>query len=310
MKLLSRIFFHILLIALSFVFIVSALTKFAHTEIFEFFFVQTGLFSWSVAPFAARLLIGIELILGTFLLFHLYVKRTLQLSIIFLLLLTFYLAASEFLSFGNSNCGCFGLFWIMTPLTAILKNLVLLLLALFLLFKSSQMTTFRLNNILAVLLFIVLMALPFIFSPIVIANKSVDDIFKDKIQIDDLQNLWNEKYIQSGFAEGKWCVLLASASCPHCVGAAFKLKILSQKHKHLKIAFFINGNDNKIQQFRVMSNTTDVPYVKVPAKIVLQYTHGMLPAIFFIADNQIHAKVTDYYSLNDDFVKEWLKKDE
>lgn len=83
-------------------------------------------FSEGFAPYFSRILIGIELALGFLILQNNFLKRFL-IPVTTLLLLVFvgHLTYVTFLSGGNSgNCGCFGELLPMTPIEAIIKNIV------------------------------------------------------------------------------------------------------------------------------------------------------------------------------------------
>ncbi|GEM55642.1 protein tlpB [Flavobacterium branchiophilum] len=83
-------------------------------------------FSEQVAPYFSRILIGIEFALGFLLLQKNYLK-TIIIPATILLLVVFvgHLSYVTFLTGGNSgNCGCFGELLPMTPIEAIIKNIV------------------------------------------------------------------------------------------------------------------------------------------------------------------------------------------
>lgn len=87
-------------------------------------------FSEQIAPFFSRILIGIELGLGLLLLQR-RLLRILVLPATILLLLVFiiHLSIETFGSGGNAgNCGCFGELIPMTPIEAIIKNVVAVIL--------------------------------------------------------------------------------------------------------------------------------------------------------------------------------------
>lgn len=87
-------------------------------------------FSEQIAPFFSRILIGIELGLGLLLLQR-RLLRILVLPATILLLLVFiiHLSVETFGSGGNAgNCGCFGELIPMTPIEAIIKNVVAVIL--------------------------------------------------------------------------------------------------------------------------------------------------------------------------------------
>lgn len=123
-------------IIVSALFIVSALAKLSKGQLLDspYFAISTfevkqlyplGFSEW-LAPHFSRTLIGIELALGILLLQNNWLKKFIV-PITALLLAVFigHLSYVTFLSGGNTgNCGCFGELLPMTPIEAIIKNIV------------------------------------------------------------------------------------------------------------------------------------------------------------------------------------------
>lgn len=96
-------------------------------------------FSETAAAYFSRILIGCELALGILLLQKNYFKR-LVVPVSFLMLLIFSVHLTyEISSSGNSgNCGCFGSLLPMSPLQALIKNIIGMGLLVFLFLKSKK----------------------------------------------------------------------------------------------------------------------------------------------------------------------------
>ncbi len=126
-------------IIIAFLFIVSAVAKmypspYFAISTFEVKQLYSLGFSEAIAPFFSRILIGIELALG-FLILQKHFLKTFIVPITILMLAVFvgHLTYVTFLSGGNSgNCGCFGELIPMTPIEAIIKNIVAIALLVFL----------------------------------------------------------------------------------------------------------------------------------------------------------------------------------
>ena len=128
----------VLRVFIGLVFIVSALTKLYPIIPLEILLVKTGITNWSLAPIFARLLVGFEFMLGSFLIFNIQTKKTTIVSMLSLVGFTFYLLYLHFFVSADDNCGCFGEIIKMNPLQSILKNIVLLGLSVLLLKKHSE----------------------------------------------------------------------------------------------------------------------------------------------------------------------------
>ena len=123
-------------IIVAILFIVSALAKLSKGHLLDspYFAISTfevkqlypmG-FSEGFAPYFSRTLIGIELALGLLLLQKNYLRKfIIPVTILLLAVFIGHLSYVTFLSGGNTgNCGCFGELIPMTPIQAIVKNIV------------------------------------------------------------------------------------------------------------------------------------------------------------------------------------------
>lgn len=112
-------------IALLFLF--SAFVKTLPIQSFELTIVAQGLADWNAAPFLSRIILALEFFIGlAFLqkrfLKYLFVPGALLLLLVFNLHLAYMMMSMQ----NIDNCGCFGQALPMTPLQAILKNLVMM----------------------------------------------------------------------------------------------------------------------------------------------------------------------------------------
>lgn len=142
------IFLQILISAL---FIVSAIAKMYPSPYFAISTFEVKQlyplgFSEAIAPWFSRILIGIELALGFLILQNNYLKKIIiPATIALLAVFVCHLSYVTFLKGGNSgNCGCFGELIPMTPIEAIIKNIIAigLLIWLYLLTKEKTNAKF------------------------------------------------------------------------------------------------------------------------------------------------------------------------
>jgi hypothetical protein len=128
-------------IIISILFIVSAVAKMYPSPYFAISTFEVKQlyplgFSENIAPWFSRTLIGIEMALGLLILQHNYLKKIIVPATILLLgVFVAHLSYVTFATGGNSgNCGCFGELIPMTPIQAIIKNGIAIVL-LFVLYK-------------------------------------------------------------------------------------------------------------------------------------------------------------------------------
>ncbi|MBC7523647.1 MAG: protein tlpB [Flavobacterium sp.] len=126
-------------IIISLLFIVSAIAKmypspYFAISTFEVKQLYTLGFSEKIAPYFSRILIGIELALGFLILQNNFLKKFLvPVTTLMLLVFVGHLTYVTYLVGGNTgNCGCFGELLPMTPVEAIIKNIVAIFLLVYL----------------------------------------------------------------------------------------------------------------------------------------------------------------------------------
>jgi len=127
-------------ISISFLFLLSAVAKLYPSPYFAISTFEVKQlyplgFSGDVAPFFSRILIGIEFALGLLILQKHYLRKlVIPATLLMLAVFTTHLTIVTFQDGGNSgNCGCFGSLLPMTPIEAILKNVVAMVLLVILL---------------------------------------------------------------------------------------------------------------------------------------------------------------------------------
>ncbi|MHC1738815.1 MAG: MauE/DoxX family redox-associated membrane protein [Ignavibacteriaceae bacterium] len=190
-------------------FLVSGFSKLFPIEPFELIIVNQKIMGWELVPYFSRLLIGFELFLGFSLLQNSYVKKIfLPASFILLGIFNIQLIYSMLANTAGDNCGCFGEVISMTPMEALLKNIVLMGIILWVHRNYSQ-ENFKLPVIIGYLVFsyfIVLYIAP--IKPYVVhtepepekketrdapATVPADDIAKDEIRENALRKPLIEK---------------------------------------------------------------------------------------------------------------------
>ncbi len=120
-------------------FLVSGIAKLFPVYSFELLLVNQELSSWELVPWVSRGVILAELILGVgFFLGGYYRKFYLPASMLMLLVFNIHLIYSMLTGTGGSNCGCFGELIPMTPIEALIKNLLLMALLVYLWFRTAE----------------------------------------------------------------------------------------------------------------------------------------------------------------------------
>lgn len=255
-------------------------------------------FTENIAPFFSRFLIGIELALGLLFLLPVKIRKVITpASILLLAVFTIHLAYETFKTGGNSgNCGCFGSLLPMTPIEAIIKNIVAIALLIWLLslkipdtVKSRLWftTTITLASILGLFMLAPIRPIETIIdnssteeinavipntvdSTFIVNEPVVSEKTKDTVKkVEEIKEVVDEpKATKSGYAKfyadidkGKKILCFFAPGCDHCQDAAKELTAMRKKDKNfpeVKI-IFMNEEAFKIPEFFKIAQAT-YPY--------------------------------------------------
>ncbi|MEC4050625.1 MauE/DoxX family redox-associated membrane protein [Flavobacterium sp. SUN046] len=268
-------------IVVSLLFILSAVAKLSKGHLLDspYFAISTfevkqlypmG-FSEAFAPYFSRTLIGIELAMGLLLLQRHWLRKfVIPVTTLLLAVFVGHLTYVTFLSGGNSgNCGCFGELLPMTPIEAIIKNIVAIALLGYLFYILPKVDT-RVNNfwVLTTVLFASILSIymlapiqPAATTDVVVAPMTetvqdsllkssitlpkdtikgalpVAEVKKDTVQkIAVVENNNEPKKVKSGYASfypkidtGKKLLCFFVPGCDHCRAAAKELTEMRKK---------------------------------------------------------------------------------
>jgi hypothetical protein len=144
---------------------------------FEKQLVDLGLVDWCLAPYLARLIIALELALGIAFLQSNYLRRIVIPATAFLLIaFCVHLSIVIYTQGANSgNCGCFGQLIPMTPLEALIKNILTLAILAYMYIAYKEKEKSKNNILILVILYLVCNLAIFIFYPFCPCSSSKTD---------------------------------------------------------------------------------------------------------------------------------------
>jgi thiol-disulfide isomerase/thioredoxin len=297
---------------LGLVFIYSGYTKIVPViETFEFTFVDIGIGNWYTAPVIARLLIGLEFFIGFLLIINYNLKKfTLPLTIGLLAFFCVYLILQIMISGNNGNCGCFGEHLKMTPLEAIIKNVVMIALSMLIYFKWEGWKV-RYNKLFYSFFGLSAVMLPFLLNPVdyTYSSNNLDEKVNYPLELDLLYKAEDTSKVEMPRKElrnGKYVIAFLSLKCPHCRIAAKKFRLIYKNNPSLPIYFVLNGNKKDLKAFYDETKAQDIPASFALGKSFVNLSGTNLPKIYYI-DNSIVVKKVDYYELNQYRIEEWIK---
>lgn len=204
----------------------------------------------SIVPYFSRFIIGAEIFLAITILFNNYLKRLIvPLSFIMVAVFSIHLSTQIF---GDSeNCGCFGDLIPMTPLEALVKNIITLVI-LAVIYKKSTDVREKFHNL--VTLFLITSTLMFAVLPVSTASKSEGSSFINFVENEEFINLEDRKIL---------CFF--DAGCEHCQHAARSLDSLSglgEGFPPVHIVFSDTEQEKIPEFFEVAGN--EYPYQVMP----------------------------------------------
>lgn len=312
MQVLKKIIAILLSISLGLIFIYSGYTKLVPViETFEFTFVDIEIANWYSAPVIARLLIGLEFFLGFLLIINYNLKKfTLPFTIGLLLFFIIYLSIQIAITGNHGNCGCFGEHLKMTPLEAIIKNVVMIAVGLLIYFLFDGWKI-KFNKLLLSFISVTAVLMPFIFNPIDYSytSNNLDEEINYPLELNLLYTPEDTSKVEIPKIDlriGKHVLAFMSLTCPHCRIAAKKFRIIKKNNPEIPIFFILNGDKSKHKEFIDDTHADNIPFSFCLGKTFVYLAGTTLPRIYFL-DKGILVKKVDYYELNQYNIEEWLK---
>ncbi len=293
------------------VFLFSGYTKLYPIEPFEYTFVDLGITNWQIAPFVARSIIGLEFFIGFALVLQLQLKKvTYKLSISLLLFFCLYLILQIIFSGNKGNCGCFGTTIFMTPMQALIKNIIMLAILMLLYKFHTGWSAGNFANLFFMLSLISALALPFILNPVELnyseayLNKPEN---KYKLELDSLYLNAILNAPPKTLSQGKHIIAFMSLTCPHCRVAAKKMRIMYERNANIPFYFVLNGDNENLIPFLEDTHTNNIAHCMLLGKSFVFLAGFNMPAIYLINNSMVEQDV-NYMDLDQKEIELWLVK--
>ena len=201
------------------------------------------------AQYFSRILIAVEIFIAISLFRLNYLKKiVLPLSILMLLVFSFHLLYS-IIQGDDGNCGCFGELIPMTPFAALVKNVVSILILLFIYKKIKIVSNLDLRN----LLIILLTCLLFMFIYVPLKGKTSTS---EKVVYEESTSIYS-KYI-ANIDDGEKLLCFFVPGCEHCQLVAQQITDLSSHIEDFPEVFivFMDEEPEKIPSFFDLAGRT------------------------------------------------------
>ena len=219
-------------------------------------------FSEGLAPYFSRFIIAIEFFIAFSILQRNYLKKlVIPTSILMLIVFSLHLAYSIFLG-DSENCGCFGELIPMSPLQALIKNIITLGVLGFLYKKTPDDKENSCSKLSIQFLSVLLLMFAFLPVQTVGKNKRVSGFSEYVVSDIDIN-------------DGKKILCFFDAGCEHCMDAARSLNQLSDSISYFPQMhiIFSDSEADRIPEFFEYAGR--------------EYSHQVLP--FYNEDDEINS---------------------
>ena len=292
---------HIIRIVVGLVFLLSGFAKLYPIEPFELIFVDLGVSNWLFAPFIARFIIVFEIFLGLSIVFNVWLKNVIynlaQGSLIFF---TFYLVFLLITQGNDVDCGCFGSFLVLNPIESIIKNVLLIVMLLFV--KRRYYS--RGLRWLPILFLGIAFTSTFLLNRVGLRNLQGIEV-NEKIDFSGLPTQYKTNE-QIDFSKGNKMVAFFSNACSHCLNASRIFGSIG-KEQDVNNLYYVVGakTDASLNDFLDKSDS-EFPVIWIMGDEFFKYSGGRLPAIVYIEDGVIKKKwFGDLFDVED--IKQYLE---
>ncbi len=307
MRINKRLIGTICRIIIGFVFIASAVLKYISIEAVDLFFFDHKIFPWVLTTFLSRLLIAFEAIIGLMLVVGIFPKLSKLLTFITLIGFTIYLLVKPLLfDVSEENCYCFGDKIQLTDLQTIIKNIILLLMALTLNWAKWWKTKYA--KLILIIISLLIIATAFVIKP---PDSIQSKIYKHSVEIrpevfEQVKEFDNLKAL--GINEDRKVVCWYSTGCKYCKRAAKKIDIIIDRHNLDRNSFIevFGGKEKPLDKFYKESGTKPLQYTFIHIIPFLNTTHGLMPVIFLLEDGKI-VQLYKLTTIDESFIVDFLK---
>lgn len=284
------------------VFLTSGISKLYHLELTELVVAETKWFSWSMVALVAKLLTAFEIILGLLILFNPFRNNLVhKITAIVLVLFSLFLVEQMIFKGSQEDCGCFPGMVSMSPGIALVRNILMLGLVVFLMVKDRPgIFSFKIPNWATLVLSAAIVVLPFVLY-VKVSNPQDKDYIGQKVpfEIMDHHPGLKTRKTKADLQQGKYLVAFVSLTCPKCKLATKRLRILKQMYPALPLVLIMNGDDSEFKAFYKYTGAQDLDYIHFNGKEdFLRLSGPFLPNII-VTDNAIVKAKLDYTDLNE-----------
>lgn len=254
----------------------------------------------------AQFIVSLEAALGIMLIMGLLGKRRWVLWVTQLLFIVFTIFVIYlWIKDGeNADCGCLGDWVKLSPLETLLKNILLIILTTFLLFKYKPKEE-KSRHIFTYVILIILFFYTLLFYP---AELDMNRLYDNKEQ-SEWPTLTDGS--QPDLRNGKYIICFMSFTCKHCLSAAQIISEMKSQDNNLPIIFIFSersaSQEEQKNNFFNSLTEPNIPYFYLNIDDYKFLAGQSVPSIFLIDNQEIDKKYDNYKSITLEQLQDWLK---
>lgn len=286
-------------------FILTAIFKLISLDNFEIYIYSFQFFNFAFSAIMARMVIAIEMLLGSFLIFKILYKKTWWATLSMLLVFTVLLVYIALFR-KDTNCHCLGDIVAINPVGSIVKNVVTI--GLLWLIKQENERGFKGKKVLSIGMLTTSFLVPFACFPSdVVYNLFQRQAYKvDEAMITDFMQ---DSLAQANHLEqGNYVMAYVSAGCEYCKIGTKKLCTMVENNEldRSHVVFFIWGDKQDIHNFKTETQSSQFRYIKIDPMQAIRLVYGQFPT-FVMIEGGMFVKATDLRGLNEKEIIRFLK---
>ena len=287
-------------------FITTAIMKLVTIDEFEAYIYSFNIFSFLLSTVVARLVIMAEMLLGICLMAKLMYKYAWWLTILMLVGFTFFLIYVALFR-NDTNCHCFGDIIQVDPVKSIIKNVVTMILMLFI--RKEEDYQFKGKKWAIAAACLVSFVVPFCVFPMdAVYNKFVSPVE----EIND--TVFNAILADSTMAdfdihEGNYVVAVYASGCKYCKMSAKRMSMMMDQHNldSSKFQILIWGDSVHIKSFMEETHCTPYRWYRISPYKAINMVYGKFPTFILTHDGQV-AKGMDYRGIDEKVLLEHISE--
>ena len=267
-------------------FIATAIMKLLSIDEFEAYIYSFDIFNFLLSIVVARLVIMAEMLLGICLMAKLLYKYAWWLTMLMLIGFTFLLIYVAIFR-NDTNCHCFGDIVQVDPAHSIIKNVVTMILMLFI--RKEEDYQFKWKKWAIIAAFVVSFVVPFCVFPMdVIYSKFVSPV--EEVNVDAFEKVQMDSTMTSfDIHDGNYVVAVYASGCRYCKMSAKRISLMMEQNEidPSKFQILIWGDSIHIQQFREETNCERFPWYSISPYDAINMVYGKFPTFILTRDGQV-----------------------